>query len=151
MKKRMIALVVVLLTLSLAGCTNPPKPPGSDIPKMVLDYQIDQELQNKSIIYIHGVDDTRYTNITLKIDNETVVQKEEAFCIEYDLNKKQFNITVDVWEDLDHYNFNASVEVFPNQKIVYRLTYYDDEVKNIELKDLPHSEALNLIKEGEDA
>jgi len=153
MKKGLIALVVVLLTLSLAGCSNPPKPPGSDIPKLVLDYDIDHDTQNKSIIYVHGVDDVRYTNISLKIDNKTVVYKEEAFCIEYDLYKDRFNITLDVWLELEHYNFNVSVEVFPSfprQKIVYRLTYYDEEVKKIELNDLPYSEALDLMEE-EDA
>lgn len=151
MKKGMIALVVVLLSLSLAGCFNPPTPPGGDIPKVVLDYDINQDSPNQTIVYVHGVDDVRYNNITLKIDNQTIVHKEHTFCLEHNFSKKQFNLTLDVWLDLEHYNFNASFKVYPKQNVVYQITYYDEEVKNIESNDLPYSEALNLIEEEEDA
>ena len=154
MKKAIIVALVVLISISMAGCTNPPSPPGSEIPMVIIDYvssfKYDNVEKNHTIIYVHGLDEIRYENITIKIDNKTVAKRNHTYSLEHTTNLNKFNLTVDVYHNNNnkerYFNFNATFEISDKKKIMYEITYPDLERKEVEKDELPYSEKLDQIE-----
>ena len=158
MKKTIIVALVVLISISMAGCTNPPSPPGSEIPMVIIDYvssfNYDNVDENHTIIYVHGLDDVKYENITIKINNKTVAKRNHTYSLEHNTNLKKFNLTVDVYHnghDERYFNFNATFDIVNKKKIMYKITYSDLEKKEVEKDDLPYSEKLDQIEVDKNA
>jgi len=151
MKKSLVVALVIFISIGVAGCTNPPSPPGSEIPMVVIDYlnsdRYDNIDQNYSIIYIHGLDEIRYKNITITINNETVSKRNHTFSAEVSTNLTEFTLDIDVYHYKKHFNYNATFEISEKKKIMYKITYYDLETKEVERDDLPYTEKLDQIEE----
>lgn len=149
MKKGVVAVVILFIFAAMAGCTNPPTPPASEMPKLVIDYDINEEGRNETIIFIHGLDETRYSRITLFIDDEEIANKTDTFSVERRTDLREFNLTVNVTHLEERYNYNASFEVVREEDLIYEITYYDEETKEVKYEDLPLVERLNLMEEEE--
>ncbi len=151
MKKAIIVALVILLSISVSGCTNPPSPPGSEIPMVVVDYvsseRYDNVDDNHTIIYVHGLDEIRYKNITIKINNKTVQRRNHTYSAEITTNLTEFELVVDVHHYKKHFNYNATFKISEKKKIMYKITYSDLETKEVEIDNLPYTEKLDQIEE----
>ncbi len=152
MEKAIILISVILLIgVAFVGCnTDPPRPPAYDMPKIVLDYSVQLERPNETVIFIHGVEDVMYDRLVLEIDNETVMNKTNAFSIEYKTNRTSFFLNTRVYRDEDMYNFNATIETFHNDEVLYRftLTHLDGTEENIRPQNLPFVRRMNKMEES---
>ncbi len=151
MKKIWIIALALIINLSVisSGCTDPPEPPGSEIPKLVIDYLGVSEGENQTAIYVHGMDEVRYDNISISINDEVVFNQRERFSIEYRTNLSSFSLEVDIQHEEDYYNYNASIDIIKGKKYVFKITYYDGEINKVKWNNLPYVEKLNLLKGGE--
>lgn len=147
MKEGVVAVAVLFIFATMAGCTNPPSPPASEIPKLVVDYDVNEEGKNETILFIHGLDEIRYSRIKLFLDDEEIANETETFSVERRTSLREFNLTVNVTHLEKKYNYNASFEVIGEEDIIYEITYHDEETKEVKLDDLPFIERLNMIEE----
>lgn len=151
MKKAIIIALVILLSFGVAGCTNPPSPPGSEIPMVIVDYvpshKYDNVDENHTIIYVHGLDEIRYKNITLKINNKTIQKRNHTYSAEITTNLTEFKLVIDIYHYKKHFNFNATFKISEKKNIMYKITYLDLETKEVEKDELPYTEKLDQIEE----
>ncbi len=152
MRKSISITIVILLTVSILGCLNGPSPPGVDRPSIAVDYN---EETDESIIYIRGVELTRFDNITLYLDEKEITIY-NAFSLEERTNRSEFYIDVYASRDDKVYNYNASFEVRPeiedeknDEPIIFKVTYYDGEQEYKRENDLPFSASLDLWEEDQ--
>jgi len=150
MKKALVLITIVLIMgVAFVGCnTERPRPPAYDIPKIVMDYSIQEASPNETVIFIRGIEDVMYDRLFLEVNNETI-EKINAFSIEYNTNLTQFDLNVDVFRQETRYNFNATVETFENDEVIYRfnIKYFDGREDNIRPGNLPFVRSLNKIEE----
>lgn len=153
MKKELLTLgMIIILILPVMGCIDStPKPPASEIPKVIIDHNLEGEKYNDSIIYVHGFEETRYKNISISINNETVLHKNDTFAAEFRTNLTIFNLTVNVHSLDKWYNFNATFEILIREENILKITYYDGDIDRIKFNNLPFKETLNMMEEKEDA
>ncbi len=141
-----IVLVVILLTLTPA-CLDNPEPPGTDIPRIVIDSVEGENNSEETIIYLQRMEPIQYENITLSINETDVVNKENSFGLEYRTSSSRFNLSLDIEMEGEKYNFNATFIRNPKRKIAYRIIYYSGEEEEIEREDLPFFEPLDEVEE----
>lgn len=148
MKKTLAALsITLLLSISIIGCMDSPtQPPAYNIPKLVIDHA--EPEGNTTIIYIHGLEEVKYDNITLKVDNETVEQKFDSFSLEYETNRTEFSLDAYVSHEENRFNFNATLQFSDQEENIYSIEYYDEEIEKLKKDDLPYVERFNQIQEG---
>lgn len=151
MKIDVMVIMVIILTLLMAGCSNPPKPPASELPKLTVDYDGIHGEKDLTIFYIHGIEETRYSNISLRLNDELITFKNDTFCLEHKMEFQNFSIAVDVWLLNKHYNYNGTYNISKEEEIIYEVTYYDGDMEEIKLDDFPFVERINLMEELEDA
>ncbi len=151
--EKAIALIslLVLFGVAFVGCTTePPRPPAYDMPKLVLDYSVQLERQNETVVFIHGIEDVMYDRLVLNIDDETVMNKTNAFSIEYKTNRTSFYLKTDVYRNGDWYNFNATIETHHNDDVRFRFTikHLDGTEENIRPQNLPFVRRMNKMEES---
>ncbi len=139
MKRVKAVLVMIAIAMSTLGCTSPPKPPASDIPIVVIDYN--GTVENHTILYIHGLVETRYDNIRLIINEKELVHN-NSFSLEYHTNLEYFNLEIKIWLDNNFYYHNASYRLILTENIVYEVSYHDETTTDIRYIDLPFGERL---------
>ncbi|MGM0405406.1 MAG: hypothetical protein ACQEQM_04620 [Thermoplasmatota archaeon] len=151
MEKTIILILVILLVgVAFVGCnTETPRPPAYDMPKIVLDYSVQMERPNETIIFIHGVEDVMYDRLVLELDNETVMNNTNAFSIEYKTNRTTFFLNADAYREEDMYNFNATIETYHNYEVINRftITHLDGSEENIKPQNLPFIRRMNKMEE----
>lgn len=143
-----LALIINLAALS-AGCTNAPEPPGSEIPKLVIDFLGAKEGRNQTVLYVHGMDEVQYDNISIFLNDELVSSNERSFSMEYRTNLSSFKVAVNVRLEKSLYNYNASIRLVRGKEIVYRITHPDGDIKKVKWDNLPYVERLDVLEEGE--
>lgn len=150
MKKQVlvISLLMFASTMGLGCLDSPPSPPASKLPKIVVDLYKSPDTGNNSIIYIHGLEEVRYTNITLKLNDETVVQRNETFSVEYHTNLTEFEIYSEIHDDEDGYYFNSAFTVSEKEELAYRVVDEEGDSEKIKKEDLPYVERFQQMEEN---
>ncbi len=137
------------MTVGFTGCLeDTPRPPAYDIPKFVLGYSEQIEKPNETIIFIHGVEDVIYDKLTLEINNETVMNKTNAFSLEYKTNLTKFNFSTNIYKEGTRFNYNSTVEVTKDGEYLFNLRYVDGSEDNIRERNLPFVRRLNRMEEN---
>jgi len=124
-----VAVFLVALALAVWGGKDPTKSPVSSIPSLLIDYNL-----NETEIFIEGLDDFRYTNMTVRItgENQTFERfREQAYFIYYNLSMANFTINVTVWNKNKQYTFNGSVQVALPDEAPKVLTLYEEKKDRI--------------------
>ncbi|MFW6072283.1 MAG: hypothetical protein ACOC6U_02150 [Thermoplasmatota archaeon] len=151
MKKVIIVALIIFISFIMAGCSNPPSPPGSEIPMVVVDYipsnRYDNIDENNSIIYVHGLDEVRYQNITIKVNNKTLKTRNHTYSLEVITNLTSFELEVDVYHYDKRFDYRATFNISEKKNIMYQITYPNLETKEVNFEDLPYSEKLEQIEE----
>ncbi|MFW6041156.1 MAG: hypothetical protein ACOC85_04910, partial [Thermoplasmatota archaeon] len=93
------------------------------------------------------IEQTRYNNITIKIDNQVVLERDETFGLEYRTNLTFFKLSVDAYRANKRYHFNATFIVSQEEDIIYEVVYPDNTARKIKLGNLPFRENLQLMEE----
>lgn len=118
--------IVIILSL-FAGCNSGPQSPLSTIPMILIDH-IEENGETK--VFVHGIDDHLFSNITLQINEKTLTEN-----LTYELHiptfLKEFMLNVTVWDALKHYEYTGN----------FTLLSEDEEIK-MEITDLNHKEPI---------
>lgn len=160
MKKYVFVVLLILLVLSLGGCLDSPSPPGLDRPEMFIDYD---EGTDESIMYLRKPGVGRFDNITLSLEREEEEEKvhlNDSFSLEERTELSKFHLEIFTSMGDNRYTFNATFEVKPDmvnetgeedyeeeERIIFKITYYDEEEEYIRRKDLPFTTTLDLKEE----
>ncbi len=150
--KKLASLVILAIIVSvlLAGCTDEGiSPPATKYPRLVLDY-LETETEEVTIIYISGVEMTRYANMSLYIDDELVIRKNESYAIEYQTELKSFNITVYADREEARFYYEAQVDVINVEDIIFELSEQDKDIQEIKRGNLPFIRRMNRVQEEEE-
>ncbi|UCF08025.1 MAG: hypothetical protein JSW28_10360 [Thermoplasmata archaeon] len=98
---------LVLLLCFFAGCTNGPPSPLSSIPMLLIDH-IEENKETK--VYVHGLDDYRFSNITIQINNVTATEN-FTYALHLTTILDRFILNVSVWDDLKQYEYAANLTI----------------------------------------
>jgi hypothetical protein len=104
MQKKLSILGILIFLFVLAGCTEGPPSPLSTIPTILVDH-IEETEETK--IYVHGIDDTLYGNITIQLNNETALEN-FTYGLHISTNLHKFILNVTVWFELKEYEYNGN-------------------------------------------
>lgn len=121
-----LCLGLVLLISVFAGCTDPSSP-ISKIPTILIDH-IEETGETK--VYVHGIDDYRFANITIQINKASTT---ENFTYELHISTYllKFMLIAYVWDEEKHYEYIANITVLND----------DDQLK-LEIEDTQHEEPV---------
>lgn len=127
MQGKYLSLGVVLLLCFFIGCTNGPKSPLSTIPTILIDHVEETE---ETKVYVQGIDDTLFSNITIQINEKSVM---ENFTYELHMPTllKKFVLNVSVWDEDKDYAYTGNFTLFSE----------DDQIK-LEVQDFRHKEPV---------
>ena len=125
------AVVVFALAIALAvwgGERIITESPISSIPSLLIDHH-----EDKTEIFVHGLNDFRYTNITLRVTAENFTQertREDAFFIYFstsvfNFTLNNFTLNITVWNKNKQYSFNGSIQVADHAEAPKVLTIYE--------------------------
>ena len=127
MYRRYISLGVVILISFLAGCTDGPTSPVSSIPVILLDHVEEEDVTK---VYVHGIEDTLYENITIQINNETSMEN-YTYSLHTVTTLEKFMLNITVWFKLKEYEYRGN----------YTLVKGDDEI-TLEIEDQRHDNPI---------
>jgi hypothetical protein len=105
-----LSLGVIFFLLLLPGCTEN-QPPLSGIPTILIDY-IEESEETK--VFIHGIDDRLYSNITIRI-NETSVIENYTYQLHLSTSLEYFNLYVSVWDKQKEYEYSGNITLFDDK------------------------------------
>ncbi len=127
MQGKYLSLGVVLLLCFFIGCTNGPKSPLSTIPMVLIDHVEETE---ETKVYVHGIDDTLFSNITIQI-NEKSLMENFTYELHMPTSLKKFVLNVSVWDEEKEYIYTGNFTLFSE----------DDQIK-LEIQDFRHKEPI---------
>ncbi len=160
MKKYLTVIIVIILSTSFLGCLNGPSPPGVDLPELIVHHAEDKE--NETIINLRAMELVLFNEITLYLNDTETNESEKvmwnnSFGSEHTTELSNFNLSIFVRREEKRYHFNATFELYPDEdlpvneydeeKLIYRIKYYDGEEKYITMDDLPIIEPLNPMED----
>ena len=109
--------------------------PISSIPAVLIDYA-----NNETEIFVHGLGDFRYTNLTIRIsnekekDNESRVQersKESSLFIFHSTRWDNFTLNISVVNKNKQYAFNCTLQIAPPEQPSAVMTIYQDKAGRV--------------------
>jgi hypothetical protein len=121
------AVIVFLMALALAlwgGVRDIFESPVASVPSILIDHK-----ESETEIYVHGMNDFRYTNISLRvtIGNETFERSREDTYFMYFNSSENFTVNITVLNKNKKYSFNASVVVAAPEEVPKILTIYEEK------------------------
>jgi hypothetical protein len=126
------AVAVFLLAIALAlwgGGRDWRDSPVASIPSILIDFN---EEQNQTEILVHGMNDFKYTNITMKITNGTNESdifertRDHTYYMSCSTTAEMFTLNITVWNKNKGYAFNATVQKASAEEAPTLLTLNED-------------------------
>lgn len=145
-----MAIIILVLASILTGCADPPAPPATEIPRVVVDFLEREDDTNSTIFYIHGVEDTRYTNISLYINNTLVSNVRDSYSLEYHADGVEFNVSIRVQKEEQMFYFTGLFILVNEDDLIYNLIQ-NEEIEEIKRHQLPFINRLSRTGEEENA
>jgi hypothetical protein len=108
MHRKYLYLSIIIITCLFAGCAEPPRSPISSIPHILIDYVEETE---ETKVYVHGIEDTFFSNITICINQE---MKTENFTYSLHMATEQNNfiLNITVWDEEKDYQYDGNITIF---------------------------------------
>jgi len=104
-----VAVFMMAIILALWGSNRDMlESPVASIPQILIDYNDDQ-----TDIYVHGMYDYKYTNITMQIfvgDETFERSRENVYSLNYNTSADEFGVNITVWNKKKAYSFNATIK-----------------------------------------
>ncbi len=104
-----VIFVLCFLMAIFGGRRSAFESPMSSLPSIVVDH-----FQNETEIYVHGLTEFRFTNMTIWLsDGETEIlrHRENTYFIFLNTSLTHFSLNVSVWSKNKMYGFRADVRV----------------------------------------
>lgn len=110
MRWKYLSLSVIFFFLLLTGCTEN-QPPLSGIPTVLIDY-IEETEETK--VFVHGIDDRLYSNITIRI-NDTSVTENYTYQLHLSTSLEYFSLHVSVWDKQKEYEYRGNITLYDDK------------------------------------
>ena len=126
------AVVVFLLAIVLAvwqGGRDIFVSPVASVPSILIDYNFNETGFYETEIYIHGMNDFRYSNISMRWTNKTESlerTREDTYFMFFNTPSENFTVNITVWNKDKGYSFNASFQAATDQEAPKLLTLYEN-------------------------
>jgi len=127
MQVKYLSLGVVILLTFFIGCSEGPESPLSTIPTILIDHV---EKTKETKVFVHGIDDTLFSNITIQINNETICEN-FTYELHYFTSLNKFILNISVWYEEKLYEYSGNFTVFEDK----------DEMK-LEIEDVRHKQSI---------
>lgn len=134
MQRKYLGLSIVLLLSFFIGCIEGPTSPISTIPRILIDHIEDT---GETKIFVCGIEDHLYSNITIEISEESVF---ENFTYELHMSTRRetFLLNVSVWDEQKQYEYSGNIAIVTdNDQIQLEIT--DDRHKEPIEKSFPYT------------
>jgi hypothetical protein len=86
--------------------------------------------ENLTEVYVHGLNDFKFTNMSIRITNTTMSYdrtKNNTFYLDCETSENDFIFNVTVWNNHKEYAFNGSVQVALPGEAPKILTLYEEK------------------------
>ncbi len=144
----LLVIIAVIVPFLVAGCTEPSVPPATRYPRIVFDF-LEGENSTTTLIHISGVELTRYSNITLYIDDELAAAKNNSFSLDYRLEKEEFNLSAFADREEAIFYYEAGIRVVDMDEIVFEITDPEGDIDSVRRVDLPYVQRMSRVEEEE--
>jgi hypothetical protein len=118
----------------IAGCIEGPDSPLSTIPTLLFDH-IEDTKETK--IFVQGIENTLYGNITIQINNDTRTE-DNTYSLHSSTALTKFALNVTVWFKLKEFEYNGNLTLLEEDEQI-TLEIEDDEHENVIERSLPHT------------
>jgi len=144
-----LVFLVCIIMAAWRGGQNPFESPVSSIPSVLIDYAY-----NETEIYVHGLNDFRYTNLTIIISNGTNIterNRENSYFIFTTATHQNFTLNISVINKKKAYAFNGTFQIAPPERPSALLTLYEEKKDRINsydlsLSNLPWRKMMERVK-----
>jgi hypothetical protein len=110
MHGKLVSLGFIIFLCSFSGCIDPPPSPLGSIPRVLIDHIEDDE---ETKIYIQGLDDYLYSNITIQINNNTITEN-YTYGLHLTTTLEKFALNISVWDELKEYEYMGNFTMLHN-------------------------------------
>lgn len=110
--KFQLMIVIVLSTSAIFGCISNPPSPISSIPKVIIDYA-----DNEFKIYVHSVDDYKYDNIKISINESLFIDENNTRLEKINTTLKKFSLNITIIFDDDIYQYKGNITFVSEERI----------------------------------
>ena len=127
------AVLVFVMAIVLAvwqGGRDIFESPVASIPSILIDSNINEMGIYETEIYIHGMNDFRYSNMTMRVTtgNDSFERtREDTYFMFFNTTAETFTVNVTVWNKNKHYAFTGSVQVAPPDEAPRLLTLFEEK------------------------
>ncbi len=105
MQRELSSIGIVLFLVWAAGCIEGPDSPLSTIPTVLIDHVEDS---GETKVFIQGIENTLFGNITIQINNETVSEN-NTYSLHLSTGLSKFALNVTVWFKLKEYEYHGNI------------------------------------------
>jgi hypothetical protein len=118
----------------LSGCSEGPSSPLSSLPTILIDHITDVD---ETKIFVQGIDNTLYGNITIQINNDTI-QENFTYSLHSSTDLHHFFLNVTVWYKLKEYEYRGNITLKEDNNDI-SLEIVDDRHDNPINRDTPYT------------
>ncbi|UCE75069.1 MAG: hypothetical protein JSV56_05030 [Methanomassiliicoccales archaeon] len=135
---KLVGLGIIVFLCSFSGCIDTPPSPLSSIPRILIDHIIETE---ETKVYVHGLDDHMFSNITIEINNATITEN-YTYSLHLTTKLLEVSLNVSVWDKQKEYEYNGNMTLLSEQDQI--MLEVDDERRDDPIeRSLPY----NIIME----
>lgn len=127
MQRELSSMGIALFLVLMAGCIEGPDSPLSTIPTILIDHFEDSA---ETKVFINGIDNTHYNNITIQINDDTV-NENDTYSLHLSTDLSKFSLNVTVWFKLKEYEYKGNITVLK-----------EDEHISLEIEDTDHDNPI---------
>lgn len=127
MHRKLVSLGFIIFVCSFSGCIDTPPSPLSSIPRILLDHITETE---ETKVYVHGLDDHLFSNITIEINNATITEN-YTYSLHLTTKLEEFALNVTVWHELKEYEYRGNLSIL-----------HEDDQITLQIEDEKHDDPI---------
>ena len=130
---KLVSLGFIIFICSFSGCIDTPPSPLGSIPRILVDH-IEEDEETK--IYVHGLDDHLFSNITIKINSNSVTEN-YTYALHLTTTLHKFAVNITIWDELKEFQYMGNFTVLHNDDEI-TLEIQDDRNEDPIKRSLPY-------------
>ncbi|MEM2869607.1 MAG: hypothetical protein QW379_04185 [Thermoplasmata archaeon] len=144
-----LTFFLCLILAFFGGSRNIFESPISSLPSLLIDHY-----DNQTEVYVHGLNEFRYTNMTVWVSDGTTEfmrYRENTYFIYLNTTLTNFTLNVTVWNKKKAYVFQADIRVadpeeFPAHLFIYEKEDGDGTMHVLQKSNLPWKKVMERVK-----
>ena len=129
-----VSLGIIVFFCLFTGCVEPPPSPLGSIPRVLIDH-IEEGEETK--VYIHGLEDHLYSNITIEINDDHIAEN-YTYSLHLSTILDKFVLNVTVWDEAKEYEYTGNYTILQEDDQI-SLEIYDDRHDDPIKRSMPYS------------